>query len=208
MILKMKTFFIWHPTLVGTVLVLGTWGNDGSTPLSMIHMGYGMGGALSIVIATRYIGTGQVKPSNADLNTTIKAISSSPSVNIKIPYAIVASLCLLVAIGHIGFAIRKHRTQRQARQVPEAEYTPVNTRADDERKADSSQQPQQTGSRDPLCFTICMTIIWSMHMFFVFAIDQVFGKFFFSYLKSPRFQISTQRASLVMILYWLLYAVS
>jgi hypothetical protein len=44
-------------------------------------------------------------------------------------------------------------------------------------------------------------------MFFLSGNDQTFGKFFFEYLKTPKFAISSQGATWGMIIYWLSYSV-
>ena len=52
-----------------------------------------------------------------------------------------------------------------------------------------------------------MSIIWIFYMFFLSGNDQTFGKFFFAFLKTPEFALSTSGATWVMVLYWLSYSV-
>jgi len=44
-------------------------------------------------------------------------------------------------------------------------------------------------------------------MFCLGGNDQIFGKFFFAFLKIPEFEISTRGATWGMIIYWLSYSV-
>ncbi len=56
-------------------------------------------------------------------------------------------------------------------------------------------------------YSLLMSIILIFYMFFLSGNDQTFGKFFFEYLKTPKFAISSQGATWGMIIYWLSYSV-
>ncbi|CAF1165374.1 unnamed protein product [Rotaria sp. Silwood1] len=200
-------FFI--PSVGGTTLILAMWDEHASTPLNTVHLGFGFGAALANVLVGRFLGKRQQHElSNSNISSTIRNLSFSSSTNIKIPYSIAAGLCLLIAIGHLIFAICEHRTRRQTLQIKQVNYSVVNTTPVDEVQPDDSENSPQKRNSGSSYYSIVMPILWAAYVFFVTALDQTFGKFFFSYLNSAQFQISTRAASVGMILYWLSYSVS
>ncbi|CAF1050968.1 unnamed protein product [Rotaria sordida] len=120
------------------------WDDHASTPLNTVHLGYGIGAALADILVAQFLGEGQVELSNSNINSTMGTFSFSSSTNIKIPYSIAASLCLLITIGHMIFAICEHRTRRQILQVQQVNYIAVNTTSLDEVQPDYSEHSPQT----------------------------------------------------------------
>ncbi|CAF4209237.1 unnamed protein product [Rotaria socialis] len=190
----------------GTSLILSMWGDYASTPLNTVHLGFGIGAALANILMAQFLDKGKLDLSNLNLNSTMQNLSSLASTNIKTPYSIAASLCLVVSIGHLIFTISKYHTRHQTLQVQQVNYSVVNTTPVDDIQ---SSHPRQLPKQDSCChlnYSVFMSSLWIVHLIFIVAIDQVFAKFFFSYLKLPQFQISTKNASLGMILYWLSYS--
>ncbi|CAF3559656.1 unnamed protein product [Rotaria socialis] len=195
-----------HYALAGTSFILSMWGDYASTPLNTVHLGFGIGAALANILMAQFLGKGKLDLSNLNLNSTMQNLSSLASTNIKTPYSIAASLCLVVSIGHLIFTISKYHTRHQTLQVQQVNYSVVNTTPVDDIQ---SSHPRQLPKQDSCChlnYSVFMSSLWIVHLIFIVAIDQVFAKFFFSYLKLPQFQISTKNASLGMILYWLSYS--
>ena len=56
-------------------------------------------------------------------------------------------------------------------------------------------------------YGLTMSIIFICSLFFVGGNDQTFSKFFFAFLKSDKYHISTNLASWGIILYWFSYSV-
>jgi len=57
-------------------------------------------------------------------------------------------------------------------------------------------------------YGLSLSIIFILYIFFVVGTDQIFIKFYFSYLKFDKFGISTNGASWGSILFWLSFCVS
>jgi hypothetical protein len=57
-------------------------------------------------------------------------------------------------------------------------------------------------------YGLSLSIIFTIYLFLVAGTDQTFAKFYFSYLKFDKFDISTNGASWGIILYWLSFSVS
>ncbi|CAF1453223.1 unnamed protein product, partial [Rotaria sordida] len=130
----------------GTSFVLAMWDEHASTPLNTVNLGFGFGAVLANILVAQFLDEGQIELSNSNLKSTMETFSFSSSTNIKIPYSITASLCLLIIIGHMIFAIYEHRTRRQILQVQQVNYTAVNTTHLDEAQADCSEHSPQTQS--------------------------------------------------------------
>jgi hypothetical protein len=56
-------------------------------------------------------------------------------------------------------------------------------------------------------YGLTLSIIFIIYTFFIGGNDQTFSKFFFTYLNSNKFNLSTGAASWGIILYWLSYSV-
>jgi len=74
------------------------------------------------------------------------------------------------------------------------------------KKKISQYSPKSCGNGS-FNYGLSMSSIWIFYMFFLSGNDQTFGKFFFAFLKSPEFAISTTGATWGMITYWLSYSV-
>jgi hypothetical protein len=72
---------------------------------------------------------------------------------------------------------------------------------------DSSPYSPRTCGRGYFQYGLILSIIFICYTFFIGANDQTFSKFFFAFLESDQFNISTGAASWGIILYWLSYSV-
>ena len=71
----------------------------------------------------------------------------------------------------------------------------------------SSPYSPRTCGRGYFQYGLILSIIFIGYTFFIGGSDQTFSKFFFSYLKFEKFNLSTGAASWGIILYWLSYSV-
>jgi hypothetical protein len=179
----------------GTNLILTMWGDHSSAAMNTVHLGFGFGAVFANLLVAPFLGKNKIASSNLTSTSTVESRVSS---DIIIPYAITASLCFLIAVGHLLFAIRECQEARRVKYAVVATVPLVNY----------SQYSPRFWGYDHLGYGLLMSILWTSYMFFVTANDLTFGKFFFSYLESPKFKLSTKNASLGMIVYWLSYSVS
>ncbi|CAF0767607.1 unnamed protein product [Adineta steineri] len=194
--------------LGGTSLMLAMWGDNAAAPLNAVHLGYGFGAVFANVIVKPFL--------REDITTPVLEDSTrltiSETSNIQTPYSISAGLCLLICIGHCIFAIREQRIQREALRNRSVEYSSVSTTITNEKKMEietknvSQYSPKSCG-KGFFTYGLLMSIVLIFYMFFLSGNDQTFGKFFFAFVKSPEFGISTNGATWYMILYWLSYSV-
>lgn len=73
---------------------------------------------------------------------------------------------------------------------------------------ESSPYSPRTCGHGYFHYGLVLSIIFICYTFFIGGNDQTFSKFYFTYLKSEKFHISTGAASWGIILYWLSYSVS
>jgi hypothetical protein len=71
----------------------------------------------------------------------------------------------------------------------------------------SSPYSPRTCGRGVFQYGLTLSIIFICYIFFIGGNDQTFSKFYFTYLKYNKFNISTSAASSGIILYWLSYSV-
>ncbi|CAF3646057.1 unnamed protein product [Rotaria sp. Silwood1] len=193
--------------LGGTSLLLTMWGDNVAAPLNVVHLGYGFGAVFANLFVRPYLGE-DIKINETLNNSTILLEDKS---NILIPYSITSSLCLLISIGHFIFSIREHRIRREALRNRPINYVSVSTSAINEIKEveikNVSQYSPQSCGNGYFTYGLLMSITWIFYMFFVSGNDLTFGKFFFAYLKSSQFSITTSGAVWGMIIYWSSYSV-
>jgi hypothetical protein len=70
----------------------------------------------------------------------------------------------------------------------------------------SSYSPRTCGRGD-FQYGLILSSLYIFYIFFIGGNDQTFSKFFFTYLKFDKFNLSTSAASWGIILYWLSYSV-
>ncbi|CAF1045897.1 unnamed protein product [Adineta ricciae] len=195
--------------LGGTNSMLTMWGGNVAAPLNVVHLGYGLGSVFANLIVKPFL--------REDGNSTVSSVSSIIPVeieksNIQIPYSIVAVLCLLISIGHLLFGICEYRIRRKmARQNRSLNYSLVSTTiANEAQKVETkkvSQYSPRSCGNGYFNYGLTMTIVWILYMFCLSGNHYTFGNFFFTYVKSPEFAISTHGATWFMIAYWLSYSV-
>ena len=173
------------------------WGSHAAAPLNSVHLGYGLGAILINLLVRPYITKQGVSIDNQ---------------NIVVPYSVTATLCFIIALGHLAFYISKLRNRQDRRNSIQIDYAAVNTNADRivtdsiDTKPPSAYSPRTCGHGD-FQYGLLLSIIFMMYTFFIGGSSQTFSKFFFSYLKSDRFQISTEEASSGMIIFWFSFSV-
>ncbi|CAF4227956.1 unnamed protein product [Rotaria sp. Silwood2] len=198
--------------LGGNNLLLRMWGVNAAAPLNSVHLGYGLG-AVFINLLVRPFITQEVLSLNV---TTNEGINSTPSMvnatkvnpSIIVPYSITAILCFLIAVGHIFFYVSEVRNRKQKLQV---DYTSLSTNPDNANplvnKENSSPYSPRTCGHGFFQYGLTLSTIFIIYTFFMGGNYQTFSKFFFSYLKFDKFNLSTEAASWGMTLYWLSYSV-
>ncbi|CAF1334932.1 unnamed protein product [Rotaria sordida] len=194
--------------LGGTSLMLTMWGDNVAAPLNIVHLGYGFGAVFANLLVLPFLGEDITNnlPSNSS-----KVFIEKDESNILVPYSITAFLCLIIAIGHLIFSIREHRIRREALKNRPIDYVSVSTSAINEIKENkvknvSPYSPRSCGN-GYFAYGLLMSIFWIFYMFFLSGNDQTFGKFFFAFLKTSGFSISTLGALWAMVIYWLSYSV-
>ena len=211
--------------LGGTNVLLTMWKDFASSPLSCTHLGYGIGAFLLNLFIRPFIL--QDKPdSMKNFNETQFDSNGKSSRSIVIPYSFVSILCFIISIGHLTFYIQKRRTHRERVLVQQVNYSVDQTNENSPedrieietkrltnekttRKSDevvSSYSPLICG-RGSFHYGLISSIIYICYIFFIGGNDQTFSKFYFTYLKFEKFQISTGAASWAISLYWLSYSV-
>lgn len=199
--------------LGGTHVLLTMWKDFASAPLSCAHLGYGIGAFLLNIGIRPFILQTTNSPSNG---TSVEQAENSA--NIVPPYAFVSLLALIIGFGHLFFYIRKRQTSRENVDVQQVNYSVVQT-SDTRREENVDIRPEKTtttlSSFSPLVcgrgsfhYGLISSFIYICYTFFIGGNDQTFSKFYFTYLKFDKFQISTGAASWAISLYWLSYSVS
>jgi hypothetical protein len=188
--------------------MLTMWGDNVAAPLNVVHLGYGFGAVFANLLVKPFLGEDKKENISSDNSTILIEPSSS---NILPPYLITAFTCLLISIGHLIFSIVEHRNRRQSIENRQVNYSSVSTSVVNEKqeieiKNFSQYSPRSCGN-GYFNYGLSMSIIWIFYMFFLSGNDQTFGKFFFAFITSPQFGISTKDAASGMIIYWLSYSV-
>jgi hypothetical protein len=195
--------------LGGNNVMLTMWGGNAAAPLNTVQLGYGLGAVIVNLLVRPFLPKG-VSPITSTLtSTTVTEMKA----NIFIPYTITAVLCVLIAVGHLFFYIRSLKTGKEKLDVQETEvdYSAVSTNPENVnpviKKEDSSPYSPKTCGRGYFQYGLILSILFVSSIFFILGNDQTFAKFFFSFLKSEKFNISTGAASWGIILYWLSYSI-
>jgi hypothetical protein len=182
------------------------WGDNVAAPLNVVHLGYGFGAVFVNLLVKPFLGQGSKLEMSTDNRTShIK----NDLTNIQIPYSIISFLCLIICVGHFIFLIREYRNRRESLNNSSTNYSSVSTSIVKEKQIEKISQysPRSWGGNGYFNYGLSMSTIWIFYMFFLSANDQTFGKFFFEFLKTPEFKISTQGATWGMVTYWLSYSV-
>ncbi|CAF3907492.1 unnamed protein product [Rotaria sp. Silwood1] len=204
--------------LGGTNILLTMWGANAAAPLNSAHLGYGIGAVIVNLLVRPFLSQTSSSSSNnlinnnEEINSTLSSVDSRlTKSSIVIPYSITALLCLLTAGGHLFFYIKEQKSQRERLEIEQADYAAVSTNQTTEShlrtKDNYSPYSPRTCGRGFFQYGLTLSIIFVCYTFFIGGNDQTFSKFFFTYLKSDKFNISTQTAISATILYWLSYSV-
>jgi hypothetical protein len=162
--------------------MLRMWGDDVSSPLNVVHLGFGIGAVFANLLVKPFLGEDKNSYVLSDNSTIIieKKVS-----NIQVPYSITAFICLLICVGHFIFLIHENRIERQSRKNDPINYSSVSTSIIKEKKVKYCEYSPQSCGNGYFNYGLLMSIIWIFYMFFLGGNDQTFGKFFFSFLKTP-----------------------
>jgi fucose permease len=99
------------------------WGANAAAPLNTAHLGYGIGAVFVNLLVrpflTEKVLTASIIADQGDNSTLLSNNTIKTNSNIVVPYIITATLCVLIAAGHIYFYIRALRTERQKSEVRE-----------------------------------------------------------------------------------------
>ncbi|CAF1684321.1 unnamed protein product, partial [Adineta ricciae] len=179
--------------LGGMNILLTMWSDKAAAPLNIIQLGYGIGAIFVNLLVRSFL---------------VEKSSSTTTNSLVIPYSITAGLCILVAVGHAGFYIQKLRNPREQVEAGQFDYNTLNNNNNNEtvREFGSPYSPRTFGHGD-FQYGLTLSILFICYIFFVSGDDQTFSRFFFTYLQSGQFHLSTSAASWDVILYWLSYSV-
>ena len=100
------------------------WGKHAAAPLNTVHLGYGIGAVFVNLLVRPFLtkdvifdNTTKITTQNITLSSSVYA--SKVNKSIFLPYSITATLCVLIAAGHIYFYLRELRSQKQRLQIRE-----------------------------------------------------------------------------------------
>jgi len=191
--------------LGGTNLMLTMWKDDVSAPLNLVHLGFGIGAVVGNFLIKPHLPSENYSTTNSTLLVDENFLLERQLANrsIRYPYAISSAICFFIALGHlIIFIYEIVRQNRSELDVDERDSSSISRRIDEKTKFYS---PRSCGYGS-FHYGLLMSTFWIIYMFFLSGNDQTFGKFFFSYLKSPQFSISNAGATWGMILFWSSYS--
>jgi hypothetical protein len=193
--------------------MLAMWTDRAAAPLNIVHLGFGFGAVFANFLVKPYLNEPSdalASPSNGTSTLPWTTPVTPAASNIEVPYRITSLICLVIGVGHLLIFMRERRVQRQslACQKDERNYEAVSTAVErnNEPVRISPYSPRACGNGS-FVYGLLMSSLWVIYMFFLSGNDQTFGKFYFAYLKSPEFGISTSNATWGMILYWSSYSV-
>ncbi|CAF4380727.1 unnamed protein product, partial [Adineta steineri] len=181
----------------GTNILITMWKTRVATPLNIVHLGYGFGAIFANLLVRPFLNNEQ---ENSQLfNKTI-----------RIPYIITGLLCFVISIGHFICFIQKSlrgEIQKDV-QIDDTVVEKISLQCDKEKdKIKFSQYSPKTCGNGYFKYGLILSLLFLMYIFFVSGTDQIFAKFYFSFLKNDQFHISTNNASWAIILYWFSYSV-
>ncbi|CAF0918842.1 unnamed protein product [Adineta steineri] len=180
----------------GTNILITMWKTRVATPLNIVHLGYGFGAIFANLLVRPFLNNEQ---ENFQLFNK----------NIRIPYIITGILCFVISIGHFICFIQKSlqgETQKDV-QIDDIVIEKISLQCDKEKdKIKFSQYSPKTCGNGYFKYGLILSLLFLMYIFFVSGTDQVFAKFYFSFLKNDQFHISTNNASWAIILYWFSYS--
>jgi FHS family Na+ dependent glucose MFS transporter 1 len=97
------------------------WGVNAAAPLNAVQSGYGIGAVLVNLLVRPFLNEKVLSTSvneNEGIHSTKLSMNTTwADSNIVIPYSITAVLCVLIAVGHTYFYVRKLRNQKQKLEI-------------------------------------------------------------------------------------------
>ena len=172
------------------------WGDHAAAPLNLVRLGYGIGAIIVNLLVRPFLST------EISSNT-----STATKVNIFIPYTITATLCMLVALGHLCFYVRvlkmrKDKSKKSQSVNMEVQIDNTAARTNSGNVNGLVEKNRNSFRNEPI-----LSILFITSLFFIFGNEQTFAKFFFTYLKFDRFNISNKAANWGILLFWCAYSV-
>ena len=183
------------------------WGDKVAAPLNIVHLGFGFGAMFSNLLVKPFLGEKQIIEITS--NNQTRFIENKPT-NIQIPYLITSFLCLIISIIHVILSIREYRNRNESQKKKNNQstnYSSVSQTIEEKKVKKYSEYSPRVWGNGNLSYGLTLSIIWIFYMFFLGGNDQTFGKFFFEFLKTPQFAISSSGATWGMVTYWLSYSV-
>ncbi|UJR19827.1 hypothetical protein I4U23_022960 [Adineta vaga] len=184
----------------GTNLLIDMWSIRVATPLNIVHLGYGFGAISANLLVRPFLNDGNDTLSSPSFNTTIRT-----------PYLISGILCFLIGLGHLIFCVQKQLEKsnpNEIQQIDQAIVETVSLQCDTRiKKTKFPQYSPRTCGNGSFTFGLILSLLFIMYIFFVSGTDQIFAKFYFSFLKQDKFAISSNDASWGVICYWLSYSI-
>ena len=187
--------------------MLAMWKEDVAAPLNLVHLGFGIGAVIGNFLIKPYLPPAdRLDPSSNDESHLERDLSNQ---SIRIPYSISSIICLIIGLGHLFLFIYERIRQQRSTRNEETNSSTMSKRGVDEQIGEKSYSPYSPRScgYGSFSYGFFMSLFWIIYMFFLSGNDQTFGKFFFVYLKSPKFSISNEGATWGMIIYWASYSV-
>ncbi|CAF1559444.1 unnamed protein product [Adineta ricciae] len=217
MVLMTGLFFLQGITygltdLCATHILLTMWNLYFAAPFSAARAGVGMGGVFVYLFIYPFL-TKQAASHNdtnvSGINSTLTVVSATKSAqfNINIPYFITGGLCALIALGHLFFASREAKNKRERLEFKQSDYGTLTSNEGQDEEVPSPYSPRTFGYGD-YRYGLTLCTIFICYIIAVGGNELGFPAFYFTFLKSDRFNVSNSEANLDNILFWLTNAAS
>jgi hypothetical protein len=165
--------------------------------LNIVQLGYSLGAIFVNLIVRPFLGktSNSINP-NDDRGFELPNNGTTTESDILVPYSITAGFCALMSIVFVYCYIHELKSRKQIYVV---EQVMINTNSDDtvllvDQEVSSPYSPRTCG-RGYFQYGLMVSVIFICSIFFIGGNDQTFSKFFFNFLKSDKFNISTDLAS-------------
>lgn len=188
----------------GTDLLFKMWQDRVATPLNIVHFGYGFGAIIANLIVRPFFNV-KTHPNE----TISRSVSMPLDADIRIPYFIAAGSCSIVASMHLTFYIWEQIKKNKQNKL---DYLSVKTtdckmKEKPKDKNECSEYSPAVCGHGYFSYGLSLSTVFILYMFLAVGIDQTVAKFYFSFLKFEKFNISTDSASWGIILFWFFFSI-
>ena len=199
--------------------MLSMWRDDVSAPLNAVHLGFGFGAVAANFLLIPYLVKRDSNPfpvtatMSMSMSTNSNEVKEVDLFNLVPPYRVGALICLFIGLGHLLIFVRQRSVNRRRREETVRESLDYQRVKKDEQSVGAVLEEEyppyspRTFGRGSFIYGLLLSSLWWFYMFFLSGNDQTFGKFFFTYLKSEEFHLSSVQATKGMIVYWFSYSV-